>query len=591
MKKIKQKFDKMGLNQKFTLIILVLVLIPILIYTIIFFQYRYHTMIQEKILEVKSDVLKEKSSFQKVMELGNMTAQVFSENQELKKFLSELKEEDEIPTERYIQFHKEYMPILEALVNSNPYLYQVRVYAENNEFPEMSPILYHQEKLNLFSWSTEKNIESWHLDYADYMVSENDKRHLMALIRVIRDDFGEKIGTAEVVIAMEENFFDLYTKKENSFSCFLSENNKIIVEQSSDFNWEKNKKDILPLVKNVTKTEVINTKLDGEKVVLVIEPVEELDGTYIRVVNMEREYKEMIFLQLQIITIMILSFFFVAFFIKLVVRSVLRQFYEVLKILRVVQKGDLNQRVEPISSDEMGELGRQVNRMLDKIQVLMKENIEHEILIKNTEIKALQNQINSHFIYNVLESIKMMAEIDEKYEISDAITSLGELLRYNMKWVSGNVSIKEEIVYIKNYIQLMNLRYDFTILLCIKIEDSIYEQKIPKMSLQPIVENAIYHGIVDAEEDVTIYIRSIRHGNDFEIAITDSGVGMSEEQKQLLERKIKGETDSNCGDGNGIGLKNVQDRIQKQFGEQYGLEFYSKEGCFTKVRVLLPMRE
>ena len=226
--------------------------------------------------------------------------------------------------------------------------------------------------------------------------------------------------------------------------------------------------------------------------------------------------------------------------------------------------------------------------MLDRIQVLMKENLNREILIKNTEIKALQNQINAHFIYNVLECIKMMAEIDEKYEISDAVTSLGELLRYNMRWVSKNVTIREEIAYIKNYIQLMNLRYDFTVILSIKIPEDIYEQEIPKMSLQPIVENAICHGIVEMGEDATIYIKALHQGEDFEISITDSGVGMNPEQMELLEKKMRGEIEANGGSGNGIGLKNVQDRIQIQFGKKYGLKFHSRKGCFTKVSVLLP---
>lgn len=590
MNTIKQRFDKLGLNQKFTIITLVLLLIPVLIYTIVFFQYRYHTLIQEEISEVKNDIAKDKSSFQKVMELGNMTAQIFSEHQELKTFLTELKKKESLPVEQYIKFYKKHIPILEALVNSNPYLYQVRIYAENDTFPEMVPILYHKEQMALFSWSKEERIEGWHFDYPDKMISKDDKSHLMSLVRIIRDDFGEKIGVMEIVISMKDNFFDLYTNKEDSWSCFFY-NNKILTQDFLKKEWEKEKDTLVSVSQNIEETKVITTELHGEKIIAVIEPVEELEGSYIRVVSIEKEYQDIIAMQYQICGLLILCFCFIAFFINKVVRSLLKHFYEVLDVVRIVQKGNLDKRVAYLGNNEMGEMGKQINRMLDKIQVLMRENVEHEILAKNTELKALQNQINAHFIYNVLESIKMMAEIDEKYEISDAITSLGELLRYNMKWVSGNVSIKEEITYIQNYIQLMNLRYDFTILLCIKIEDSIYEQKIPKMSLQPIVENAICHGIVGAQEDATIYIRSVRHGSDFEIAITDSGIGMTEEQRQLLERKIRGEADVDCCSGNGIGLKNVQDRIQMQFGNQYGLEFYSKEGCFTKVRILLPIRE
>ena len=192
-------------------------------------------------------------------------------------------------------------------------------------------------------------------------------------------------------------------------------------------------------------------------------------------------------------------------------------------------------------------MGTQINYMLDRIQLLMQEKIDGEVLVKNTEIKALQNQINAHFIYNVLESIKMMAEIDEKYEISDSITALGELLRYNLKWTSSNVSIREEIAYIRNYIRLMNLRYDFTIILSVKIDADLYSQRIPKMSLQPIVENAILHGIAELGEDATIYIKSVRENDDFEIMITDSGVGMDEGTRAMLLSRFREQLKNRIG--------------------------------------------
>ena len=160
-----------------------------------------------------------------------------------------------------------------------------------------------------------------------------------------------------------------------------------------------------------------------------------------------------------------------------------------------------------------------------------------------------------------------------------------------MKWVSHNVTVRDEINYIKNYIQLMNLRYDFEILLNIKIEETLYNQEIPKMSLQPIVENAICHGIVEAAEDAVIYIKAVSYPDRFEISITDSGMGMSEEQLSKLEQKVQGKIEASGGAGNGIGLKNVQDRIRMQFGEPYGLKFYSREKCYTKVCVILPLKQ
>ena len=184
----------------------------------------------------------------------------------------------------------------------------------------------------------------------------------------------------------------------------------------------------------------------------------------------------------------------------------------------------------------------------------------------------------------------MMAEIEEKYDISDAITSLGKLLRYSMKWVSRNVTVREEVEYIRNYLALINLRFDYEIFLSLNIPEEVMIQEIPKMSLQPIVENAIYHGIEELAEDTTIYIKGIVQGRDCVIEITDSGKGMTEEQVQELYRKISGEIEASGGKGNGIGLKNVQDRIHINFGMKYGIEIASKLGCYTKIMVKIPMK-
>lgn len=289
-----------------------------------------------------------------------------------------------------------------------------------------------------------------------------------------------------------------------------------------------------------------------------------------------------------LIAVLLVIFVCLAFAVNGVVKALLKKFYEMLSVVRKVQEGDLEQRVYEPGRDEMGEMSTQFNKMLDRISVLMAENVNREVLIKNTEIKALQNQINAHFIYNVLEAVKMMAEIKEEYEISDSVTALGELLRYGMKWTSSDVTIRQEMEYIKNYIQLMNLRYDFAILLSIRIPDYIYEQQVPKMSLQPIVENAIIHGIEETENDATIYIKAVCRDEDYEIEITDSGQGMDENQVGLLKKKVSGEIEVSGGSGNGIGLKNVQDRIHIRFGESFGLHFASKEGCFTKVSIRLP---
>jgi two-component system sensor histidine kinase YesM len=134
----------------------------------------------------------------------------------------------------------------------------------------------------------------------------------------------------------------------------------------------------------------------------------------------------------------------------------------------------------------------------------------------------------------------------------------------------------------------MNLRFDYEIYLSLNIPDVLWEQKIPKMSLQPIVENAICHGIEDIAEDTNIYIKGIVEQNYFLIEVSDQGKGITDNQLGLLRRNIEGEVETSGGSGNGIGLKNVQDRIRINFGEEYGINVSSKLGCYTKVSVIIP---
>ena len=318
--------------------------------------------------------------------------------------------------------------------------------------------------------------------------------------------------------------------------------------------------------------------------------VKELSGTLVCAQDISGDVGKIRRMRNGFFLVMLLLIPFLAAGINVVVKTVLRQFYRIIDAIKRVQTGDLSVVIEDCGTDEMGELGSQVNKMLTEINHLMKEQIDKELLVKNSEIKALQNQINAHFIYNVLEAIKMMAEIEEQYDISEAVTTLGKLLRYSMRWTAGTVTVAEEIEYIKNYLKLMNIRFDYEIYLSLNIPDRIYAQQIPKMSLQPIVENAIYHGIEQMAEDTNIYIKGLIEGNDCIIEITDAGRGMSEEEVARLYKKISGEIETTGGSGNGIGLKNVQDRIKMNFGEEYGIEIASKLGCYTKIMVRIPLK-
>lgn len=586
----KKSFGGLKLNSKFTLVICLLVVLPISILAGVLFYNMEANVINENRNYMQYTMERNEDNIRKNIDSINMTTQFFLSDESLLKMLAGTARREKIQTEELMEFYHSDIASLERLVYNNTLVYEVRVYAVNDDVQEMMPILYSRSRMDRMEWSREADYTGWHYNYHDKLFDNYNTTPIASLVTNVEDYENGLIGVIEAAVTMENMFPPLYENIADEWNCFISDEGDLYFgdneqEISEDFVQRK--------VEEGFEKDGIHTnytRQGSEHLIVSYLHIREMQGTLLSVKNISENVRYVHWMRNSFVAIMVIIMVGLAFLINYIVMCLLRQFYDILKSIRVIQKGDLSVRIENCGSDEMGELGTQINKMLDHIEQLMKENIDREILAKNSQIRALQNQINAHFIYNVLESIKMMAEIDEEYAISDAVTSLGSLLRYSMKWTSNNVLVEEEIEYIRNYLALINLRFDYEIYLSLNIPDEVFRQEIPKMSLQPIVENAIYHGIEELAEDTNIYIKGIVQGEDCVIEITDAGKGMSEEELEKLRKKIAGEIETSGGTGNGIGLKNVQDRIRMSFGEKYGIGVDSKLGCYTKVTMRVPMQ-
>ncbi len=591
MKKIIECFRGMKLNTKFTGMIILFVAVCMAVLSGILFRNMERNVVEQQRVSLEYKMEKNHGQILKNVESVNMSTQIFRNDTGLNHFLNRTKEGEDIPTEELISFYKRDIASLQRMVNSNPYLYQVRVYADSDTMQEMMPILFRRSRMEKLAWAKDAS-EGWKFDYTDRIFEENgsmQQKSILSFVTVMTDVENGTIGILEVAMEMETMFPGLYEQEDGMFSCFIYEKGKRY-DGSGSARAAELMDVILAQNEASENQEAYYTEIDGEKLIVGYMPVKELNGMFVCAQTITGAVGEVFRMRDIFIVAMAVLLVALAFLINRIVKGVLRKFYEIIASIREIQNGNLDVVIEDCGKDEMGELGVQINKMMERIRQLMEDNLRRELLAKDSEIRALQNQINAHFIYNVLESIKMMAEIEEKYEISDAITALGRLLRYSMKWVSGNVTVREEIEYIRNYLALINLRFDYEIFLSLNVSEEVMMQEIPKMSLQPIVENAIYHGIEQLAEDTTIYIKGSISGTDCAIEITDAGKGMTEEEVRKLYGRITGEISAGGGSGNGIGLKNVQDRIHMNFGEEYGIEIASRLGCYTKVIVRIPKR-
>ena len=589
----------MKLNWKFTIVIITAVTIPIAIFAgILFYNLEQNTISENRnYMNYKMD--KNAETMYTCMDSVNMSTQFFLSDEQLLEMLAGDYRGESLTTQELVDFQRTDIQNLERLVSNNPLLYSVRVYSRTDTIQEMMPVLYRHNRMENLVWASEyetTGTAGWKFGYADTTFSQlvsTQTKDLAGYVTPVVDYRLGTIGTIEAVVPMQNLFPGLYEVSEGEWGCFVTEDGNVYygsnyTDEAKDLQnliWERVQQEAGDTVGN--DSTVSYYKLGGRKLIVTAYRESELGGTILGIKDITRQIQEVYHARSWFIGGMIVLLIGVAFIINWIVLRMLRQFYEILQSMRAVEKGDLSVHITARSRDEMGELGSQLNKMLDRIQDIMEENINREVLVKNSEIRALQNQINAHFIYNVLESIKMMAEIDEEYEISDAITSLGRLLRYSMKWTSKNVLLKDELDYIYDYMALINLRYDFTITLSTNIPEELMRQEIPKMSLQPVVENAILHGIEPLGVDSTIYIKAWVEEGDCIIEISDAGQGMTDAELKILTDRLHGKVEKAEGRG-GIGLKNVHDRIGLEFGPEYGLEIFTRTDCYTKVRIKLP---
>lgn len=523
-------------------------------------------------------------------EVCNFATEIVKQSARLTDYLEMLHEGQDMEIKEKLAFYDQEIAAIENMSNANPYLHQVRIYANSEIVSEKSPSFYCYDRLTNLSWGEEYRSGKWKLDYADTIFPDYvaaPAQHLAGLLYVAKNAEGEELYLIECISYMESLFPNLYEDSATEWSAFYGEDGSSYHVEGETNIWNACEEEIkAELLKG---NGVRQAKIGGKLVILASMEVPALQGSYVHLISLEDTMKS--FYSSLGVYVLVMALVLVGFvvFSNLAVRVIMQRFYKMYDVMTEIRGGNLELTLPEEGEDEITELSREINRMLQRIKELNKDNLDRQLLAKNAQIKSLQNQINAHFIYNVLESIKMMAEIEEKYDISDAITALGKMLRYSMKWMNGTVTIAEEIEYIKNYLSLMNLRNDYEIYLSLNIPKEIYDIRIPKMVLQPLVENAVYHGIEQMAEDTNIYIKGIiKDDKECVIEVADAGKGMNEETLEALRNKIYAQTRVTEEGTHGIGLKNVQDRIQLYFGEAYGMEIFSMDGCFTKVLIHLP---
>jgi two-component system sensor histidine kinase YesM len=254
--------------------------------------------------------------------------------------------------------------------------------------------------------------------------------------------------------------------------------------------------------------------------------------------------------------------------------------------MKQIEQKDFDTHIEnPGYTNVIGDLIRSFNIMVERIRELIRRIQDEQAEKRKSELSALQAQINPHFLYNTLDSIIWMSESGKNPEVIQMTSSLSKLLRKSISNDAEFVTVKDEIEYASEYLKIQKMRYHDKLDYRIDIAPEIQRQSIAKLLIQPLVENAIYHGIKLKENGGMIRITGERDGDTMVIVIEDDGAGMDQETMQHLF-DVQPEKDVRK-----VGVQNVNRRIQLYYGVQFGLHYESTVGVGTTVRVILPYRE
>ena len=246
------------------------------------------------------------------------------------------------------------------------------------------------------------------------------------------------------------------------------------------------------------------------------------------------------------------------------------------------EKNTENFQFEPVEgAGEITSLSASFGHMVLRIQYLMEKVRQEEISLRKTELKALQAQINPHFLYNTLDSIAWMCEEERPKEAVEMVNALARLFRISISKGHELIPLEKELEHAKSYLKIQNFRYKNQFTYEFDVEESCLPYLCNKITLQPMIENAIYHGLNRMVDEGKIRITVREEENAVVMTVEDNGVGMTEETcREILCREP--------GERTGIGIKNVNDRIQIYFGEEYGIRIASEPDVGTLVEIRIP---
>ena len=484
---------------------------------------------------------------------------------------------------------------LEQVYDITPNIYGIRVFSNSSTVPERWPVFLNSSRI------ANQNNERFEFDYqASYLGNQNSMQ-APSFCTTRKFSKGPKnIGYIQISYKMNSVFPYLYDKEDNHNSYLILRKNKefenfdVIKKSLSYDHIRLQPKELKSLTKYLfTTTETKGSISFGTfNKYICWEYIPGVDVYLIQISSNRNVRVEFVLIVVFVCAAFALISIALYFVIKYTTSHLMSGIYSVMDGMRQVKDGNLSVQIPITGIDEVSDTQATFNSMTKQLVSQIQQIKTEQSLIADTEMKAMQNQINAHFLYNVLETIRMQAVLADQDDIAESLQVLGRMMRYCLRWRIHRVSLSQEIEYIQSYIYILNIRNDYVINLIVDIPEELMGIEIPKMTLQPLIENAFVHAIEKEEKDADLRVFSEISPDKSKITLSvqDFGCGMDESQVNNIKKYLDDDTFERDSKGS-IGLKNIQQRLTVFYGSDYRIKVQSEVGKGTIISVPVPNKE
>lgn len=571
-------YKKMGIQNKLTASFTILIILPLLIVGI--FSYRRATdVIDKKTTDYYKQSLSQTAQNYSIIfdDIENLSFLLLA-NDDVRALLNS----SSIDSSYFTSYNRLSLLVRNFLLK--PYIFSLSISKDSRIYYQAGVNVMKEEKNEWYSKSSELNGSTvWSSSHILGNMLEVSPINAISMYREIVDlDLNQPIGTIRISLS-EETLFDIYKNSLTNIpqQIFIVDDKGVVISHSQ--------KDLIGKVSSETEVLELLDKIDNfydtkisKNRFLFAQKIGNSKYTIINIVPSDVVNYESIVIKNFIIWLLLGCFIFTFFSANIVSFNILKPIKKLSRKMNEVKKGDFNVTVEIDTQDEIGNLALHFNEMVSRIKTLIRELYEEKLKEREAELKALQEQINPHFLYNTLDAIRWTARKNKDFETSEYIEVLSNMMRYNLNNRGHTIDIGSELIHLKDYIFLQEKRNGDKIKIAIDFDEALYSYKIIKLSLQPLVENSFTHGLSQSLEGGNILIKGYINDERIYISVIDDGNGADEESvNEIINSKM---------DTKKIyALKNINERIKLHFDDEYGLYFKSKKGQGTETTIIIPM--